>query len=41
MRTVELGKTGERVSQLALGCMLMGTATDGLRKRVLSRKKGR
>jgi aryl-alcohol dehydrogenase-like predicted oxidoreductase len=27
MRTVELGRTGERVSQLALGCMLMGTAT--------------
>jgi aryl-alcohol dehydrogenase-like predicted oxidoreductase len=28
MRTVELGRTGERVSQLALGCMLMGTSTD-------------
>lgn len=28
MRTVELGRTGERVSQLALGCMLMGTLTD-------------
>jgi aryl-alcohol dehydrogenase-like predicted oxidoreductase len=28
MRTVELGRTGERVSQLALGCMLMGTDTD-------------
>ncbi len=28
MRTVELGRTGEQVSQLALGCMLMGTATD-------------
>jgi aryl-alcohol dehydrogenase-like predicted oxidoreductase len=26
--TVELGSTGERVSRLALGCMLMGTATD-------------
>lgn len=28
MRTVELGRTGEQVSQLALGCMLMGTLTD-------------
>jgi aryl-alcohol dehydrogenase-like predicted oxidoreductase len=28
MRTVELGRTGEQVSQLALGCMLMGTRTD-------------
>ena len=28
MRTIELGRTGERVSQLALGCMLMGTMTD-------------
>ena len=28
MRTVELGRTGEQVSHLALGCMLMGTATD-------------
>jgi aryl-alcohol dehydrogenase-like predicted oxidoreductase len=28
MRSVELGRTGEQVSQLALGCMLMGTATD-------------
>jgi aryl-alcohol dehydrogenase-like predicted oxidoreductase len=28
MRSIELGRTGERVSQLALGCMLMGTATD-------------
>ncbi|WP_154814278.1 aldo/keto reductase [Actinophytocola xinjiangensis] len=28
MRTIELGRTGERVSQLALGAMLMGTATD-------------
>jgi aryl-alcohol dehydrogenase-like predicted oxidoreductase len=28
MRTIELGRTGEQVSQLALGCMLMGTATD-------------
>jgi aryl-alcohol dehydrogenase-like predicted oxidoreductase len=28
MQTVELGRTGERVSQLALGCMLMGTWTD-------------
>jgi aryl-alcohol dehydrogenase-like predicted oxidoreductase len=27
MRTVELGRTGEQVSQLALGCMLMGTDT--------------
>jgi aryl-alcohol dehydrogenase-like predicted oxidoreductase len=28
MRTVPLGRTGEQVSQLALGCMLMGTSTD-------------
>jgi aryl-alcohol dehydrogenase-like predicted oxidoreductase len=28
MRTVELGRTGEQVSQLSLGCMLMGTETD-------------
>lgn len=28
MKTVELGRTGERVSQLSLGCMLMGTLTD-------------
>jgi aryl-alcohol dehydrogenase-like predicted oxidoreductase len=28
VRTVELGRTGERVSQLALGCMIMGTSTD-------------
>ncbi|NED94800.1 aldo/keto reductase [Phytoactinopolyspora alkaliphila] len=28
MKTVELGRTGEQVSQLALGCMLMGTTTD-------------
>ncbi|MEV6689881.1 aldo/keto reductase [Micromonospora sp. NPDC051196] len=28
MRTVELGRTGEQVSQIALGCMLMGTLTD-------------
>ncbi|NDL60345.1 aldo/keto reductase [Phytoactinopolyspora mesophila] len=28
MKTVELGRTGEQVSQLALGCMLMGTRTD-------------
>jgi aryl-alcohol dehydrogenase-like predicted oxidoreductase len=28
MRSIELGRTGEQVSQLALGCMLMGTATD-------------
>ena len=28
MRTVELGRTGEQVSQLSLGCMLMGTSTD-------------
>lgn len=28
MRNVELGRTGVQVSQLSLGCMLMGTATD-------------
>jgi len=28
MRSVRLGQTGEQVSQLALGAMLMGTATD-------------
>src|SRR6185503_17155686 len=28
MRTIPLGRTGEQVSQLALGCMLMGTTTD-------------
>ncbi|GAB3456277.1 aldo/keto reductase [Actinophytocola sediminis] len=28
MQSIELGRTGERVSQLALGAMLMGTATD-------------
>lgn len=28
MQTVELGRTGEQVSQLALGAMLMGTSTD-------------
>lgn len=28
MRTVELGRTGEQVGQLSLGCMLMGTLTD-------------
>jgi aryl-alcohol dehydrogenase-like predicted oxidoreductase len=28
MKTLELGSTGEQVSQLALGCMLMGTDTD-------------
>jgi aryl-alcohol dehydrogenase-like predicted oxidoreductase len=28
METVELGRTGERVAQLALGCMIMGTSTD-------------
>jgi aryl-alcohol dehydrogenase-like predicted oxidoreductase len=28
MNTLELGRTGEQVSQVALGCMLMGTDTD-------------
>jgi aryl-alcohol dehydrogenase-like predicted oxidoreductase len=28
MKKVQLGKTGERVSQMCLGTMLMGTATD-------------
>jgi aryl-alcohol dehydrogenase-like predicted oxidoreductase len=28
MQTVDLGRTGARVTQLALGCMLMGTLTD-------------
>jgi aryl-alcohol dehydrogenase-like predicted oxidoreductase len=28
MKTVELGRTGEQVSQLSLGCMIMGTTTD-------------
>lgn len=28
MKTVELGRTGEQVSQLALGAMIMGTSTD-------------
>jgi hypothetical protein len=28
VRTVELGHTGEQVSQVALGAMLLGTATD-------------
>ncbi|TCO26149.1 aryl-alcohol dehydrogenase-like predicted oxidoreductase [Kribbella steppae] len=28
MRSVRLGRTGEQVSQLALGAMLMGTSTD-------------
>jgi aryl-alcohol dehydrogenase-like predicted oxidoreductase len=28
VQTTELGRTGEQVSQLALGAMLMGTATD-------------
>ncbi len=28
MRTIQLGNTGESVSQLSLGCMLMGTLTD-------------
>jgi hypothetical protein len=28
MKTVELGRTGVQVSQLSLGCMLMGTRTD-------------
>jgi aryl-alcohol dehydrogenase-like predicted oxidoreductase len=27
VKTVELGRTGQQVSQLALGCMLMGTST--------------
>ncbi len=27
-RRVQLGRTGERVSPLALGCMIMGTSTD-------------
>ncbi|GAA2208602.1 aldo/keto reductase [Nonomuraea monospora] len=27
MRTVQLGRTGEQISQLALGCMIMGTVT--------------
>jgi aryl-alcohol dehydrogenase-like predicted oxidoreductase len=28
MKKVELGRTGEHVSQLSLGCMIMGTSTD-------------
>ena len=28
MKMIELGNTGQRISQLALGCMLMGTATN-------------
>lgn len=28
MKRVELGRTGQTVSQVSLGCMLMGTATD-------------
>jgi aryl-alcohol dehydrogenase-like predicted oxidoreductase len=28
MRTIPLGTTGEQVSHVALGCMLMGTSTD-------------
>lgn len=28
VQTIELGRTGEQVSQLALGAMLMGTSTD-------------
>ncbi|MBT8228549.1 MAG: aldo/keto reductase [Dactylosporangium sp.] len=28
MKTVQLGRTGEQISQLALGCMQMGTVTD-------------
>ncbi|TMR25003.1 aldo/keto reductase [Nonomuraea turkmeniaca] len=27
MKTVQLGRTGEQISQLALGCMIMGTVT--------------
>src|SRR5262245_37899233 len=28
MKTIPLGRTGEQVSQLSLGCMIMGTSTD-------------
>ncbi len=28
MKKVELGRTGRKVSQVSLGCMTMGTATD-------------
>ena len=28
MKSVELGRTGVQVSQLSLGCMIMGTSTD-------------
>lgn len=28
MKTVQLGRTGDHVSQLSLGCMIMGTSTD-------------
>jgi aryl-alcohol dehydrogenase-like predicted oxidoreductase len=28
MQKVSLGQTGERVSQVALGCMLMGSTID-------------
>lgn len=35
MKTIELGVTGERISQLALGCMLMGTTTNEAESRRL------
>ena len=28
MKSIELGRTGQQVSRLALGCMIMGTVTD-------------